>query len=143
MEEATRVLLVDDDDDLLAIMSRVLEKAGYEVKTTQSPIQALEWIQSDKFHILVTDIVMPEMDGLDLLKEVKSQRPFIQVMIVTGYSSMQRAVRAMEEGADEYLLKPIESMQEFLERVKQCEEKIHRWRESVYKTAYQRNRQDR
>ena len=143
MEERLRILLVDDDDDLLKLMKQALEREGYEVEETQSPLQALELLRAKKFDIMITDIVMPEMDGLDLLNHVRKQNPLVQVIIITGYFSMQRAIRALEEGAAEYILKPFDSIGQLLQTVKTCEEKIHRWWECVHKTAYKRNRENK
>ena len=122
-----RILLVDDDDDLLMLMWKVLERRGYSTVAVTTAEEALQLIDSEKFHILITDISLPGINGLELVQLVKKRDPLVQVIVMTGLSTMENAVRAMELGASEYLIKPLISMGEMVQAVEVCEAKLVQW----------------
>ena len=101
-----RILLVDDEKDLLEWLSIVLEKEGYLVKCATSGQDALNLFKKEHFDMLITDIRMGQMSGLDLLKQVKSVNPEIMVLMITAYASVETAVKALRYGAYDYLFKP-------------------------------------
>ena len=135
MYPAIKILLVDDEAPILTMMTHVLELEGYDVHTANSPLIALEMLRKEKHHIVVTDISMPEMDGLELLQAIRAFDPLIQVVVMTGQSSMQKAIRALEHGATEYLLKPFTDVNKLIQAVKLCEEKLHRWWDRIRETV--------
>ncbi|MGE0323415.1 MAG: EAL domain-containing protein [Polyangiaceae bacterium] len=120
----TRVLLVDDEPALLKALARHLEYEGIEVKTCESAAKALELLDAERFDVVVSDIAMPTMSGVELLRAVKSSRRHLPVILITGAPDVRTAVQALELGAFKYLLKPIDS-KEFTEVVHRAA-KLHR-----------------
>ena len=109
MREEAEVLLVEDDESNREAMTRALRKTGYKVKDFSRAEEALDYLQKTENVVLViTDLVMPGMDGLDLLREVKNLSQGIAVLLVTGHATVDTAVEAMKKGAEDYLTKPIE-----------------------------------
>lgn len=113
------IFLVDDEPRLLAVLSESVATLGVEVKSFTSPAKCLEELASSPCSLLITDITMPEMNGLELLQEVHSIRPFLPVIVITGFGDVPLAVRSLKEGAFDFIEKPIEE-EAFLERVKEA-----------------------
>ncbi len=101
-----RILLIDDEKDLLEWLSVVLEKEGYQVRCTDSSPKALQMYEQEPFDMVITDIRMPEMSGLDLLKKLKNLNPEVIVLMITAYASVDTAIKALRYGAYDYLNKP-------------------------------------
>ncbi len=101
------ILIVDDDEFFRILCTDVLEAAGYAVQTASSGAQALEIIADREVDIVITDLVMPGMDGLALLEGVKQRNALIDVILVTGHSSIESAVSALKNGAFDYINKPM------------------------------------
>lgn len=101
-----RILFVDDDKDILMMVEQYLQMQGYDITTVNSGLKALDLIREQDVHIIFTDYKMPEFNGLELLAAVKQYNPDIEVIIVTGYGSMESAVQAMKFGCYDYLQKP-------------------------------------
>jgi len=105
--EPAKVLVVDDEVAILRLLKEALTQWGYEVATAGSVTEALEAIRTGLFDAALTDIRMPDMSGLDLLREIKKQDESIEVVIMTGYPTISSAVEALKEGAYDYLSKPL------------------------------------
>lgn len=101
-----RILFVDDDKDILMMVEQYLQMQGYDITTVNSGLKALDLIRDQDIHIIFTDYKMPEFNGLELLAAVKQYNPDIEVIMVTGYGSMESAVQAMKFGCYDYLQKP-------------------------------------
>ena len=101
-----RILFVDDDKDILMMVEQYLNMQGYNITTVNSGLKALDLVKQQDVHIIFTDYKMPEFNGLELLAAVKQYHPEIEVIIVTGYGSMESAVQAMKFGSYDYLQKP-------------------------------------
>jgi DNA-binding NtrC family response regulator len=101
-----RILFVDDDKDILMMVEQYLQMQGYDITAVNSGLKALDLIRDQDIHIIFTDYKMPEFNGLELLAAVKQYKPEIEVIIVTGYGSMESAVQAMKFGCYDYLQKP-------------------------------------
>ncbi len=101
-----RVLVVDDDPELRRLTARVLTKAGYEVLTAESGAAALERLAQGSFNAVVSDILMPDMDGVTLLRNVRDLDLDIPVILMTGSPDLGTAVKAVEYGALRYIAKP-------------------------------------
>jgi len=108
MKEKRRVLVVDDENLILKIISDILLKEGYDVKTAFNCEKALQLLKEESFHVILTDIRMPEKNGIDLLEEVRTFNPDIPVIIMTGFASLVTAVEAVRYGAFDYLTKPLD-----------------------------------
>jgi DNA-binding NtrC family response regulator len=107
MVEAARVLIVDDEKSILMLLQEALTQWGYEVTCASTVAEALEAIRTQVFDAAITDVRMPDMSGLDLLREIKKRDESVEVVIMTGYPTIATAVEALKEGAYDYLSKPL------------------------------------
>ena len=103
-----RILLVEDDDSHRRTLERHLKKSGYEVVAVESAERALNRIAEFEPGIVVTDVRMGEMSGFDLLRQLQSTLPGVDVVIITGYAGVEGAIEAMKDGAYDYLVKPLD-----------------------------------
>ena len=110
------VMVVDDEPTQLEFVGGFLRKAGFEVVLMDSAAQALERFRKEPFDLVLTDQRMPEMSGLELLKQCRAAAPEVNVIIMTAYGSIETAVSAMKEGATDYLTKPL-NLEELLLRI--------------------------
>ena len=101
-----RVLVVDDEQDLAESCAFLLERAGHTARCAFSAQQALELMASESFALVVTDVRMPRMSGMELLAAIKARDPDVEVLLITGYPDLQMAVAAIKLGAFDYLAKP-------------------------------------
>lgn len=106
MANPGRILVVDDEPTALKTLRRILEKEGHQVSTYSNPVRALELIKSQPFDVLLSDLAMPHLDGLELLDRAKLAAPDLEVIIITGYASLSGAVTATKKGAYHFLAKP-------------------------------------
>ena len=105
--ETAKILVVDDERSILVLLKEALSQWGYHITTAASATEALGVLKSELFDALITDIRMPDMSGLELLREVKKQDESIEVVMMTGYPTIASAVQALKEGAYDYLSKPL------------------------------------
>lgn len=112
------VLIIDDDKPTLEAMSDALESQGYLVVGRTSGKSALKELQERRFDIVLTDWKMPDMDGIEILKAVKSIDPYTQVILITAYGSIDNAVEAMKLGAVDYITKPVKNIAELRNKVR-------------------------
>jgi len=101
-----KVLLVDDEKDFLDVMAERMRARGMEVKTASTPSEALALVANESFDAIILDLQMPEMDGLETLKKIKSKKPELQIILLTGHATVQKGVEAMKLGAMDLLEKP-------------------------------------
>ena len=106
MHQTLRVLVVDDEKISRETTARLLSKAGYETGSADNAFHALDRVDAVRWDVILTDLRMPTMDGLEFLTEVKQRSPDTEVIVMTAYGSVESAVTAMREGAADYLLKP-------------------------------------
>ncbi|HWP56363.1 MAG TPA: sigma-54 dependent transcriptional regulator [Candidatus Acidoferrales bacterium] len=109
--EKDRVLVVDDEPNILALFERVLGKEGYRVECASAAEAALGRLETEWFDLIISDLKMPGLDGLELLKRAKALNPGVPFVILTAYGTVESAVTAMKEGANDYLTKPINNEQ--------------------------------
>ena len=117
-----RILLVDDDPFILEGIGADLESQGFKVTKASGGDQALKLLANTAFDLVMTDLVMENTDGIQVLKKAKELQPNTMVIIITGYGNLKSAIEALRHEADDYLLKPCESA-EMLYRIKQCLDK--------------------
>jgi len=136
--QQAKILAVDDEPEMLETLEEILAGAGYEVKTTTESPQAIGIIEKDPPDLIITDLMMPELNGVDFLERIKAHYPHIPVILLTGYASVDSAVDAMKKGASDYLSKPFFS-EELLMRVEKC----LTWSEVDEENRYLRDRMSR
>jgi len=108
---ATSVLIVDDEPAVTAAVAKILNRDGHACEEAHSAKEALQRLEEHGFDVVITDVKMPEMSGIDLLKVVKQRSPEIQVIVITGNPSVDFAVEAIRSQVDDYLVKPFEMAQ--------------------------------
>jgi DNA-binding NtrC family response regulator len=106
MSERVQVLLVDDEAEFVNYMTKRLERHDLEVHAYTNPVEALEKTEGQTYDVGLLDLMMPEMDGEELLNRLKERDPTIEIIILTGHGSIESAFRSAQVGAYEYLLKP-------------------------------------
>ena len=102
------VLLVDDEMDFLETLIKRLRKRNVEAAGVRSGEEALEFLDHKSVDVVVLDVRMPGMDGIETLREIKKMDPLVEVIMLTGHASMEVAIEGMELGAFDYLMKPID-----------------------------------
>jgi DNA-binding NtrC family response regulator len=120
----TKILVVDDEKITLKNLEHVLKKEGYEVTATQSGVEALKLIEKQPFDIILTDIKMEKVDGFEILRKCKTLYPDTEVIMITGYATVENAVEAMKEGAFYYISKPFK-LEIIRKIVKEASEKVN------------------
>jgi DNA-binding NtrC family response regulator len=102
-----RILVVDDDEIIRTSLSEFLRLEGYGVETADGFDQASALLGAGPFQVVIADVSMPQVDGMELLKTVRNRCPETAVIMITGYGTVENAVQAMKRGAFDYLTKPI------------------------------------
>jgi DNA-binding NtrC family response regulator len=105
-KETERVLVVDDSPETLEVVKRNLTSQGFEVFTAPAVPAAIRLLESTSIDLVITDLKMPKVSGMELVRHIKENLPDTQVMMITGYPSIEGAVEAVKKGAEEYLSKP-------------------------------------
>ena len=111
------ILVVDDEEDIRQLVAAILRRAGYQVSVAPNGEEALDRLRSAPHDLVITDLRMPGMDGLQLLRQIAIEFPAVRAIVLTGYGSIQSAVEATKLGADNYISKPI-VFDEFLAAVR-------------------------
>ena len=119
MTQQPHLLFVDDERLLHNVFTRLFTRHGMEVTTCLNALQAIEELKNNNFDLVITDFMMPDMDGLELLAHIRQEYPHMRVIMITAHGSVQHAVRSMKSGAIDYIPKPF-STNELLDRVQTC-----------------------
>ncbi|RMD92659.1 MAG: hybrid sensor histidine kinase/response regulator [Calditrichaeota bacterium] len=137
-----RVLVVDDEKVIRHVCKLSLQKAGYTVESADNGLLALEMLrQNDEIGIVITDLKMPGLSGLELLDNIKRDYPHVEVIIMTGFATIESAIEAMKLGAYDFILKPLKAEQIRMV-VNKCQDKIQLSKENVaLRRAYEKMRE--
>jgi DNA-binding NtrC family response regulator len=111
MSSTPRVLIVDDEERFRNTMCKLLTVRGVAAETADSGMKALEVLKSGAYDVLILDVRMPDMSGVDVLAEIRKINPEVEVIIMTGYASVDTAKEIMRLGAYDYMLKPYDTEQ--------------------------------
>jgi DNA-binding NtrC family response regulator len=116
---AVRILIVDDDRAICDYMQTLLERDGYQVKTLSDPTQVEEEVRAGGYHLIILDLMMPKLDGIEVLKRIRKIDTDIAVVIFTGFPNLESAVQSMKLDAVDYIKKPfnVDEFREVLGRV--------------------------
>ena len=101
-----KILIVDDSDETIEVLKRNLQKEGYDVFYAYNVVDAIKILESTSIDLVLTDLKMPKVSGLDLIRHVRENYKDTEVMMITGYATINGAVEAIKTGAEEYLTKP-------------------------------------
>jgi CheY-like chemotaxis protein len=119
-----RTLIADDEASVRKVLEKVLQEGGFEVTLAADGREALQQFEENPFPLVITDLVMPEMDGIELLQTIRQLSPDTQVIIITSYASVETAVEALRWGAYDYLFKPFENLDLVLAAARRALERI-------------------
>lgn len=103
-----KILIVDDDKTILTSFSEILQSKGYSIDTAESGTEAISKTDKDFFNLVLLDIKLPDMEGIDLLNAIRETSPRMMKIVVSGYASLENSVAALNRGADAYLIKPVD-----------------------------------
>jgi len=106
--DAIQVLLVDDEVDFLETLMKRMKKRNVDITGVKSGEEALLTLDQDRVDVVVLDVRMPGMDGIEALREIKKRHPLVEVIMLTGHANTEVAVQGMELGAFDYLMKPMD-----------------------------------
>ncbi|MCA9719615.1 MAG: sigma-54-dependent Fis family transcriptional regulator, partial [Myxococcales bacterium] len=106
---AASVLVVDDEEGVRSFLAEALELSGYDVAEAEDGQAALEALSRRSFHVLITDLTMPRVDGMTLLRRVRADQPELEIIVLTAHGTIETAVAAIKLGAFDFLQKPLES----------------------------------
>jgi two-component system response regulator HydG len=127
---AIKILIAEDEEITLKHLSNYLKSEGYDVEGVNNGLEAWEKIEKEQFEILIADIKMPKMDGLTLLGKVKEKYPDIDVVIITGFGTIESAVEAMKKGSEDYITKPF-NFDELILKLRKIQEKKSLRKENI------------
>jgi DNA-binding NtrC family response regulator len=111
-----RVLLVDDEEEFVETLAQRLEVRDFDVATAYSGADALERLEDREIDVVVLDLQMPGVDGIEVLRKIKERKPLIEVIMLTGHATVETAIEGMKLGAFDFLTKPAET-DELLEKI--------------------------
>lgn len=117
-----RVLVVDDEEDFLETIVKRLKTRKIEVTGVDSGVKALSIIDDRDFDVVILDVKMPGLDGIDTLREMKKKKPLLEVIMLTGHASVESGIQGMQLGAFDYVMKPV-ALDELLEKMRQAYER--------------------
>jgi len=103
-----RILLVDDEKTMVKYLSKRLIKKGFEISIAYNGLEALEQVKAADFDVVLLDVLMPGMNGIDTLKEIKKIKPRTEVIMLTGHASVEAGIEGMKAGAFNYIMKPFD-----------------------------------
>lgn len=118
------ILLVEDDRFFREMFSNLLRGEGYQVETASCGSDGLEMLANGQYSLVITDVVMPDISGLEILSRVRESHPTVDVIMVTGNANLESAIFALKHGARDYLIKPV-NPDEFKHSVAQCIQQRH------------------
>ncbi len=106
------ILIVDDELDMLALLAMIIrEKTNHQVTTTSNPLEVLELVKTEDYDLVISDLKMPGMDGVELIAEIRKMDSNIPILIITAYGSIESAEEAVRKGAYDYITKPFRKEQ--------------------------------
>lgn len=126
-----KILIVDDEIEICEMLSRHFRYIGYDVDTASNGVEALEKLSHSSFQVVISDIVMPKTDGVELLRAIKNQYPMVHTVMITGYVTLENALACMRLGADTCVFKPLEDLTELEDAVANAVKALKQWQEKL------------
>ena len=112
MSKKYSIAIVDDETEILNVLSRFLTRnPNFSVNTYSNPVSAVASVDNSKYDLILLDIMMPQMNGLEALEKIKSKNPEQKVIMMTAYSTLDKVLKSHKEGATNYVMKPFDSLQ--------------------------------
>ena len=126
-----KILIADDDAAFRKLLKLILTKRGYDVVAASNGKEALKKMEKERFEVVISDILMPVMDGIDMLREIKHNYPMTHVIMITGYVTMDNVLACMRLGADTCVFKPLDDMKELDEAVNDAIKSLSNWQKKM------------
>ena len=126
-----KILIVDDEIEICNMLSRHFRYIGYEVDTASNGAEAIEKLDKSNFRVVISDIIMPKMDGVELLRAIKKEYPMAHVIMMTGYVTLENGLSCMRHGADTCVFKPLEDLTELEDAVVSAVNALKQWQEKL------------
>ena len=126
-----KILIVDDELEICNMLSRHFRYLGYHVDTAANGLEAMEKLGASSLQVVISDIVMPKMDGIELLRAMQKQYPMVHTIMITGYVTLENALACMRLGADTCVFKPLEDLSELEQAVQQAVMSLKHWQEKL------------
>ena len=120
------ILVVDDDENIRMVLHQSLEKEGYHVSTAKNAEEALNTLQRSFFHVVITDIMMGEMSGVQLLLQIKEMNSLMQIFVMTSHSTLPHVIQCMQGGAYDFFEKPLK-IEDILISLGEASRRAARW----------------
>ena len=120
------ILVVDDDENIRMVLRQSLEKEGYHVSTANSSEEALNTLQRSFFHVVITDIMMGEMNGVELLLQIKEMNSLMQIYVMTSHGTLPHVIQCMQGGAYDFFEKPLK-IEDILISLGEAARRATRW----------------
>ena len=120
------ILVVDDDENIRMVLRQSLEKEGYRVSTAKNAEEALNTLQRSFFHVVITDIMMGEMSGVELLLQIKEMNSLMQIFVMTSHSTLPHVIQCMQGGAYDFFEKPLK-IEDILISLGEASRRAARW----------------
>jgi len=117
-----RVLIVDDEDDFREAIIKRLRARKVDVEGADSGQKALDMLTNEDFDVVVLDVKMPGMDGIETLRELKLKKPLVEVIMLTGHASVESGIQGMQLGAFDYVMKPV-ALDDLMDKLRQAHER--------------------
>jgi len=113
-----KVIIIDDENDILDVLSRFLNRSGkLDIEVFNNPIHGLNKVKEGGVDLVLLDIMMPQMDGLEVLSSIKDAKPDTEVIMMTAFTTLERTIEAHKLGAKNYLTKPFDSLRDVQDKV--------------------------
>ncbi|GAB6189149.1 hypothetical protein JCM30566_08880 [Marinitoga arctica] len=125
-----KILVVDDDNVIRNVLKKFLEQAKYDVDLAEGGVKAIEMIKNTEYDVILLDIIMEDLDGIEVLRKAKKISPLTTVVMMTAYSSPDYVLHALTLGATDFIEKPFDP-EHMLKLVKENVERVKRWKKSL------------
>ncbi len=122
---------MDDEEGITSSLTRYFEMHGYDVSSANSPVKALSMIQEDNYMVVISDIMMPEISGIELLSSIKKFNGMIQVIMITGVVTIENVLNCLQSGANDCYLKPIDDLEILKDAVDRAIARLTRWEDLI------------
>jgi len=122
-----KLLIVDDEKEIRDSLARRYKLNGYKIFTAENGKAALDILYKEKINIVISDIIMPIMNGVDLMKEIRTEFPMIKVIMITGYVTLENALACYRYGAYNVVFKPFEDLRELDDTLEEIKKYLFRW----------------
>ncbi|MGL1934305.1 MAG: response regulator [Fibrobacterales bacterium] len=122
-----RLLIVDDEQEICEMLSRNFKLLGHAVETANNGVEALRLMNEKQFDVVISDIIMPEMNGVALLKEIRNKYPMLRVIMMSGYVTLDNALECMKNQAETFIFKPLNDLEELENAVNTAMQSLFTW----------------